>query len=130
MAKVVSITPETAQMALDAMNKAPTPPDRTADFGSEVKLSRGQLIHLWDIGIINDKSYIALALMLDGIDSDTKFNPEYFIERWKGLTEKGGDLKRLEVSTVLKTLGDFDKKDFVNFQGSIQLSICFGDEAW
>jgi hypothetical protein len=72
--------------------------------GKPLQLSMSDLIFAWEDGLINNASYIFLAMKLDGIGSKVAedFNIIEFIDRWEGkrkrLTNKDvmGAIARME----------------------------------
>lgn len=104
---VVSITSKQAQDAIAHL--ADDTPKVNVDYdGKPLQISKSQLIDMWSIGLITDKPYATLALMLDkvGMFEAEDFDIQKFIEDWEGMsaTDKPKFLKADTILSVLKKI--------------------------
>ena len=84
-------------------------PKTNVDYsGKPLQLSMQQLINMWSAGLITDKPYATLAMMLDGVGAKDveEFDIMGFIDRWEGLgsSDKPKYLKAHTIFSVLKKI--------------------------
>ena len=96
--------------------------------GKPLQISKSQLIAMWSSGLITDKPYATLALMLDrvGMFETEDFDIQKFIEDWEGFsaTDKPKFLKADTILSVLKKIESLTSSS-VEISAKVKLDLVF-----
>jgi len=124
---VVPISSKQAQEAIAHLADG-TPKVNVEYSGKPLQISKEQLIAMWSSGLITDKPYATLALMLDkvGAYEIEDFDITRFIEDWEGYTS-GDKAKFLKADTVLSVLKKIESltSSSVDINAKVKLNFDF-----
>jgi hypothetical protein len=122
-----NFTPE-QYAEMEAIAADDTPKVNVDYSGKPLQISKSQLISMWSSGLITDKPYATLALMLDrvGANEIEDFDITKFIEDWEGFsaTDKPKFLKADTILSVLKKIESLTSSS-VEISAKVKLDLLF-----
>ena len=99
----------------------------SADYaGKPLGLSASGLKKLWADGLLNEASYVCLALMLDApsMEPNTDFDLHEFQEDWVAALD-GGKEKAPKIKTIRDVLEKLHEQALANVETRVQLTLSF-----
>lgn len=85
-----------------------------------IVLDKGQLIELWQWGVLNPMAFVYLALKYEGYNGEKVIDIDLFCGRWVG---DEGSVKRLTRRQVVSTIAALEAKQLLQIPGGIQMNL-------